>query len=222
MIALIPARGGSKQVPQKNLRVLAGKPLIVHTLEQALAANGIDRVVVSTDDDAISAMAETVPGVDLPLRRPPSLATDTASAIDVYLHAAEVLEASALCVLLPTSPLRSVVDIEACLALFHSRDANTVLSVTAAKPPSWHQVIGNDGRLSDVPGIHGDVANRQQVRRTVVPNGAVYVIKIKVLKQCRTYFGNSTYGYEMPADRSIDIDTAADFRIAEALMRLPA
>jgi CMP-N,N'-diacetyllegionaminic acid synthase len=228
VIALVPARGGSKGLPGKNVRPLAGKPLIVHTLDCARQARGIERVVVSTDDDAIAAAARTVPGVEVPFRRPAELATDAASALDVIFHAADWLAANegarpaAITVLLPTAPLRRPDDVEACLALFARHGAAVALSVVAAKPAAWQQAMGADGRLGPVPGLPSSIDNRQELGRVVIPNGAVYVLELAALARTRSYFGARTYGHEMPADRSIDIDTEADFRIADALMRRAA
>lgn len=228
VIAIVPARGGSKGLPGKNLRSLAGKPLIIHTLECARATRHIDRIIVSTDDEAIAAVARSVPGVEVPFRRPAALADDTAGAIDVYFHAVDWLEAyesrrpASICALLPTAPLRLPADIDACIDLFERRQASVVLSVVAAKPAAWQQMLGDDARLGPVPGIEASIENRQGLGRVVVPNGAIQVLDIAALARAWTYFGPRSYGYEMPADRSIDIDTEADFRIAAALMGVAA
>ncbi|MGE0254127.1 MAG: acylneuraminate cytidylyltransferase family protein [Alphaproteobacteria bacterium] len=223
MIALVPARGGSKGLPGKNLRPLAGRPLIVHTLEAALAAGTIERVVVSTDDDEIIRVARGVPGVEVPFRRPPQLAGDDASAIDAYLHAVDCLELldgaapSALCVLLPTAPLRGAADIDAAVTLFRHRRAEVVLSVAPAKPLAWHQHMAADGRLAPATG-RASVANRQDCPQSWLPNGAIYVLDMAALRRTRTYFGPATWGLPMPAERSVDIDTETDFLLAETLL----
>jgi len=223
VIALIPARGGSKGLPGKNLRPLAGKPLIVHTLEAALAARAVERVIVSTDDDEIIRVARSVDGVEVPFRRPPQLAGDSASAVDAYLHAADCLELldgtapRSFCVLLPTAPLRDAGDIDAAVALYHRTRAEVVLSVAPAKPLAWHQHMDGDGRL--VPATaNSSVANRQDCPQSWVPNGAIYVLDMPALRRTRTYFGPATWGHPMPADRSVDIDTETDFLLAEMLL----
>ncbi len=223
MIAVVPARGGSKGLPRKNLKMLAGKPLIVHTLECALAASSIERVVVSTDDEEIASVARQVEGVETPFLRPAMLSGDTASAVDVYLHAAAALGdatrgVDTLCALLPTAPLRQPADIDACVALFRDKRAEVVLSVVAAKPAAWQQAMQDDGRLAPVPGVDPSIDNRQGYGRTVIPNGAVYVFDVAGLARTRTYFGPRTYGIEMPASRSIDIDGQDDLDMAEAIM----
>lgn len=227
MIAIIPARGGSKGLPRKNVRLLAGEPLIVHSLRAALAAASITRVLVSTDDDEIAAVAALIPGVEVPFRRPDELSGDTASAVDVYLHAADWLRdregkaPDVLVPLLPTSPLRLPEDIDAAVALYRERNAEVVLSVQQAKPLAWHQDFADDQALSPISAMPAEqaVANRQALGRPpVVLNGSIYVLNIEALRQRRSYFGPRTYGYLMPADRSVDIDRIEDFRLAEALL----
>lgn len=224
MIALVPARGGSKGLPRKNLRMLRGEPLILHTLRCAQQALRIDRVVVSSDDEEIIALARGMAGVEAPFRRPAEFATDDASAIDVYLHAAQWLKAEtgrgpqALCVLLPTAPLRTPADVDGAIALFERHRAAVVLSVAAAKPLAWHQRMAPDGKLTAVPDIEASIANRQALPPTVIPNGAIQVLDIESLAATRSYFGPRSYGYAMPAGRSLDIDTLDDLRIAEAML----
>lgn len=223
MIALVPARGGSKGFKRKNLALLAGKPLIIHSLECAIAVPGITRVVVSTDDPEIAAVARSVAGVETPFLRPKELATDEASAIDVYLHAANTLgkhgsTLEELCVLLPTSPLRIPSDVENCISLFEARSPNVVVSVSKAKPANWHQILKPDGLLVGLEEVKQSVANRQAFQPEVVPNGSIYVFKVNAIREKRTYFSDNTIGYEMPASRSIDIDTEDDLAIATALI----
>lgn len=223
MIAVVPARGGSKGIPRKNLRMVAGKPLIIHTLECALNTSCITRTVVSTDDEEIAALARSIPGVEAPFLRPRELANDNASAVDVYLHAANELSrdrqpVDELCCLLPTAPLRQPGDIESCVTLFKTMQADVVLSVIAAKPISWHQAVQPNGRLTSLPNSNTSIDNRQGYERSVIPNGAIYVLRMEALARTRTYFGPRSWGYEMPASRSIDIDTEDDLTMAEALM----
>ena len=227
MIAIVPARSGSKGLVGKNLKILSGRPLIEHTLRGALDANFIDEVIVSTDDAKIAALASSIQGVEAPFLRPAHLASDSSSAIDVYLHAIDFLEQQRgvdidrFCVLLPTSPLRLPQDIDCAIDMFHKNCADVVVSVQCAKPLPWHQRISGSFKLSDVAPLDTKeaVANRQQLDDSmVVLNGSIYVMNTNALRMRRTYFGEKTYGYMMPADRSIDIDNIVDFRIAEALM----
>lgn len=223
MIAIVPARGGSKGLPGKNLRLLDGEPLIHHTLRAALSAQLVDRVIVSTDCHELVSACRGVDGVEVPFMRPAELATDDASAIDAYLHAATWLAEhegrapKSLCVLLPTSPLRRPGDIDAAIALFKAKDARVVLSVVETKPAAWLQFKRQDGRLTPILGHEASVANRQDLPATWAPNGSVYVFDVDALRRTRTYFGASTFGLEMPPERSVDIDSEVDFALAEIL-----
>ena len=227
MLAVVPARGGSKGLPGKNLLPLGGRPLIHHSLAVAAAAAAIDRVLVTTDDPEIRLAALEIPGVEAPFLRPDALATDDAGAVDVYLHAVDWLkqhencEVNEICVLLPTAPLRLASDIDGAIALYRERQADVVVSVSAAKPLPWHQDMAADGRLVEIVDSPDGaaIANRQCMGRPpVVLNGSIYVLRIGPLRETRAYFGDRTYGYPMPASRSVDIDDADDFAIAEALM----
>ncbi len=223
MIVIVPARGGSKGVPGKNLRPLAGLPLIVHTLRSALECDAVDRVLVSTDDDEIIGVCRGVAGVEVPFRRPAHLATDDADAVDVYLHMVDCLGVSEgvapqeICVLLPTSPLRLPSDISAAIELYRRNDAQAVVSVTEAKPAQWLQEMGEDGRLHSVVASE-QLCNRQSYAPVFLPNGSIYVLEVEALRRTRNFFGPKTFGYQMPPERAVDIDTEADFLAAEALM----
>jgi CMP-N-acetylneuraminic acid synthetase len=226
MIVIVPARGGSKGLPGKNLRKFAGKPLIVHTLRTAVAARRVERVIVSTDDDAIIEASRAIAGVEIPFRRPPHLATDDASAVDAYLHVVDcvgIIEGVVprdICVLLPTAPLRLASDVDAAIDLYVTMRAEVVFSVTEAKPLAWHQFMDAQGRLDPVLGATAGIGNRQEFRPAWLPNGSIYVFDVETLRRTRTYFGPATYGYPMPPERSVDIDTEADFIAAEALYNL--
>lgn len=226
MIVVVPARGGSKGLPGKNLRSFAGSPLIVHTLRTALQAEAVDRVIVSTDDDEIIRVAREVSGVEVPFRRPPHLATDDASAVDAYLHVADCLgliEGEAprdICVLLPTAPLRLASDIDAAIGLYRTNNAEVVFSVTESKPLAWFQYMDEQGRMIPALGAAAGIGNRQEFRAAWMPNGSIYVLDVETLRRTRTYFGPATFGLPMPPERSVDIDTEADFVAAEALHHL--
>lgn len=223
MIVVVPARGGSKGLPGKNLRPLAGLPLIVHTLNAALDCPAVERVIVSTDDDEIIRVSRGVAGVEVPFRRPPHLATDDASALDTYLHVAdslgisEAVTPSEICVLLPTSPLRASDDISAAIELYRRNEAQSVISVTEAKPAEWLQKMGQDGRLQRVV-PNKQIDNRQGYAPVFLPNGSIYVFDVEILRRTRDYYGPRTFGYPMPPERAVDIDSEADFLAAEALM----
>jgi CMP-N,N'-diacetyllegionaminic acid synthase len=225
MLALIPARGGSKGLPGKNLRLLGGLPLIAHTIRAARAAAGIDRVVVSTDAPDIAAVARAF-GAETPFLRPSELAGDRSPAQEAYRHALRSLEAqgaarhAACAILLPTAPLRLPTDIEGAVAVFRARRAQAVISVTpASHPPQWARRIDAQGVLRSWSGEDDTVRrNRQELPEALMPNGAIYVLDRALIDGDQGYYGDATYPYLMPRERSIDIDDLLDFRLAELLL----
>ena len=218
MLALIPARGGSKGVPRKNIQDLGGIPLIAHSIKAAQAAHRINHVVVDTDDDEIAEISRAY-GADVPYQRPAHLANDTASAVDVYCHAAAVLKTQTLCVLLPTCPFRSCEDINQAVDMYVQQAAKAVISVTDAPVPmSWYRMVDADGVLRLAVDAVAANANRQACTTHVVPNGSIFCLDSTFIQRTRTYYGDATYPYYMPVERSLDIDTPADLEMARALM----
>jgi CMP-N,N'-diacetyllegionaminic acid synthase len=219
VLALITARGGSKGLPGKNLRPLGGRPLVAWSVEQARASTLIDRTVISSDDGAII-KAAVAAGAEAPFVRPATLAIDTASSVEVALHAlAEMGQPFDLLVLLqPTSPLRETADIDACIRLVAEGGAPSAVSVTpAAKSPWWMQSLDKAGRLSPLlPPV--DASRRQDLPQAFVPNGAVYVVRSDWLGARRAFLGPGSVGHVMPPERSVDIDTLLDFRLAELIV----
>jgi CMP-N,N'-diacetyllegionaminic acid synthase len=225
MLALIPARGGSKGLPGKNIMPFAGLPLIAHTIQAARVAVSITRVVVSTDEEGIAAVARAH-GAEVPFLRPAELAGDASPAIDTYLHACAALEElgspriEELVVLLPTSPLRMAPDIDQAIGQFRLRSADAVISVTPSPHPlHWAKVVDDQGVLRDAqPGGAANNRNRQDYPQTFMPNGAIYVFRRALLEQRDGYYTERTYPMVMPKQRSIDIDDRYDFAIAEFLL----
>ncbi|MBE0616577.1 MAG: acylneuraminate cytidylyltransferase family protein [Proteobacteria bacterium] len=223
LTAIVPARGGSKGLPGKNIRPLRGRPMIAYTVEEALKARSIGEVIVSTDDPDIAAVAQRY-GAGCPFLRPADLARDDSLAVDTYLYTVDRLaqeqgrRVDALVVLQPTSPLRTAADIDGAAELFFEKDADSVVSYTREHHPiSWHRHLDPDGRILPVP--EERLENRQQLTPTYYPNGAVYVFSWSLLRQ-RRYYGPSSYAYVMPAERSVDVDSLDDFRYAEFLLEL--
>ena len=227
MIAIIPARGGSKGLPGKNIKELNGKPLIAYAIEAALGAKCIDEVIVTTDDEKIASVAKKY-GAQVPFMRPEELATDTASAVDVYIHASEYMRDNAghnidkFMVLLPTAPMRTSRHIDEAYELFTEKQPTTLLSVSPAEiPPNWYLNQTSDGVISNCGfGRKSDkmLGNRQQDGDYVVPNGAIYILDYNLLKTKRTYYAADTVGYLMSRKDSVDIDTMDDFLFAQFLM----
>ncbi len=222
MIAIIPARGGSKGLPGKNIKPMNGKPLIAYTIEAALKAKSIDRVIISTDDEEIAKTAVQY-GAELPFMRPAELASDKAMAIDNYIYTINRLEKEdnitidSFVVLQPTSPLRKSDDIDGAVKLFNDKNADSVISYTPeAHPVSWHKYLDNEGKFVDI--LAANINNRQENRISYYPNGAVYVFRISMIRE-RKYYTEKSYAYVMPRNRSIDIDFIDDFEYAEFLLK---
>ncbi len=219
VLGLIPARGGSKGVPRKNLHPLAGKPLLRWTAEAALASRYIDRVILSTDDDEIAQLGSSL-GVEVPFRRPASLASDAALAVDVVRHAIASLEErfDYLLYLEPTSPLRLPQDIDACLERLAARDGDFCVSVSLSpERPEWMFFLTGDGRLEPVIGRF-DARPRQDLPACYVFNGAVYAARVDAFLRDGSLTNESTLAHVMPIERGIDVNTQADFDVAEAIL----
>lgn len=219
LLALIPARGGSKGIPRKNIRPFCGKPLLQWSIDVALAAPSIDRVIVSTDDMEIAELAR-IGGADVPFLRPQHLSSDTAPGICPVLHALEQLpEVDQVLLMQPTSPLRRVEDVEAIVALCPQSGSFSAVSLSlSGKHPAWMFGLSTDDHLQ--PLFPGTFANsRQELRPAYVLNGALYLASREFLERERSFFSSDTIGYVMPLERSVDIDSLLDWRWAEFLMQ---
>jgi CMP-N,N'-diacetyllegionaminic acid synthase len=217
VLGVIPARGGSKGVPRKNVRLLAGKPLIGWTIEQAAQSRYIDRVIVSSEDEEICQVAKQS-GAEIPFVRPAELASDTASGVDVLCHAVENAGADYDYVVLlqPTSPLRESTDIDAAIEYCVEQAVTSVVSLAeATKSPYWMYHMKEGGELT--PFVDNAASNRQELPQSYALNGAVYVLEVARLLASRKILDEQTLGYVMPAERSYDIDTETDFLICEFL-----
>lgn len=225
MLAIIPARGGSKGLPGKNIRELDGKPLIAYTIEAALNAKVVDRVVVTTDDEKIAGVAKQY-GAEVPYMRSAELASDYASAVDVYIDAIQRLgkkyESEPFMVLLPTVPFRTSKHIEEAYDMLKEKQAKTLISVVKADVPvSWYLSINENGILySQGYGIkRGNLLNRQVNESSYIPNGAIYILDYNLLCEKRTYYCERTIPYIMDKRSSVDIDVLDDFEYAQYLLK---
>lgn len=226
MLAIIPARGGSKGLPGKNIKDLNGKPLIAYAIEAALKSKYTDRVIVTTDAEEIAEIARKY-GAEVPFIRPEKLSNDTASAIDVYLHATEfVMEETGekidkFMVLLPTAPLRTSKHIDDAVEFFNEKQATTLISIKEAETPiTWYMNRDENDRIENAGfGVGNAVTNRQVNSKYFIPNGAIYILDYHLLKNRRTYYCDNTVGFEMSAEDSVDIDTLTDFKFAEMLVK---
>jgi len=220
--AFIPARGGSKRIPQKNTHLLAGKSLIQYTLDSALKSSQIDTIVVSTDDPDVETISNQN---DIKvLKRPPELAQDNSPTIEAILHFLdnynEIIQDRDIIILLqPTSPLRTKHHIDEALDLFRSKQCDSVVSVTQPEhSPYWCQKITND----ILTPLFSEYLNTrsQDLPETFIPNGALYIASVKTLKKYKTYYCPKTIPYIMDRENSKDIDEPIDLIIVESIIRI--
>lgn len=222
-LAIVTARSGSKRLPGKNVRELCGKPLFVWSVLAGLACPKIARTIVSTDSAEYQRIAIDA-GADCPWLRNPALATDTASSADVVKEVLDRLGDEAkqyrgLVLLQPTSPLRMAEDIRGALTLFESRNAPAVVTVNEAEcPPAWTGKLPPDLVMNEFVPEQFRGLRSQDLGAWYRLNGAVYVIGIEEFRREHGFMPRGTLGYEMPRERSIDVDTAFDFNLAALLM----
>lgn len=218
VLAIIPARGGSKGVPRKNIRLLGGKPLIAWTIDAARRSGHIDHLILSSEDAEIIEVAKAW-GCEVPYVRPAELARDDTPGIGPVLHALDILPGYDYVVLLqPTSPLRTTLDIDGCISLCDDRKAQACVSVTEpAHHPHWMFTL--DATQCLHPLIEQRGSRRQDLPTLFALNGAVYVAVSSSLQISRSFVGENTVAYVMPAARSIDIDTEQDLALAACLLQ---
>lgn len=212
ILAVIPARGGSKGISRKNIKPLAGKPLIAWTIEAALHAQGIDRVIVSTEDEEIALVAKQF-GAEVPFIRPLGLAQDDTPGIAPVLHAIKQLpDYNWVLLLQPTSPLRSVEDIEGIIQFSREEGAPSAVSVTqVSKHPFWMYQRDDQSRLQALIPNRPEITRRQDLPAAYALNGALYLARTDWLIQNQEFIGPETLGYVMPGERSVDLDTPLDW-----------
>ena len=224
ILAIIPARGGSKRLPGKNILPLAGKPMINWSIEAAKNVPSIARVMVSTDCETIANTAKAAGG-EVPFLRPASLSSDTSSSVDVVRHTLEYFEGIGECfdyvlLLQPTSPLRSAADIQGALDLLNVKGADSVISVCECEhSPLWSNTL--DDSLSLENFIPKNVKNMrsQDLPQYYRLNGAIYLTKVEQFLQEGVLMSGNSVAYKMDSHSSVDIDTKLDFIIAETILR---
>jgi CMP-N,N'-diacetyllegionaminic acid synthase len=228
ILGLIPARGGSKGIPRKNIRLLGGKPLLQYTAEAALASAKLSRVVLTTEDEEIAEVGRRL-GVEVPFLRPAGLALDHTPSLPVVQHAVRTLEAEgdafdAICLLQPTTPMRSAVDIDACIELFERSRPDAVISVLevpAEYNPHWVYFQKADGSLHLSTGDETIIPRRQELPAAYHRNGAVFVTRRETLMEKNSLYGDRLIGYPMDPARSVNIDTEKDWERARRLLESP-
>lgn len=221
-LGLIPARGGSKGVPRKNIRLLGGKPLLAYTAQAALEARSLTRVILTTEDEEIAEVGRQC-GLDVPFLRPAELATDTAPTLLVVRHALDALDAAgdcydAVCLLQPTNPLRRAEDIDACIRLLEKSSADSVVSVLPVPDeynPHWVYWKNSSGEMILSDGESQPISRRQDLPAAFHRDGSVYVTRCETIIKRESLYGDKILGYEMNAANSVNIDTEDDWRKAE-------
>lgn len=218
VLAVIAARGGSKRVPGKNLRLVGGKPLIAWTIDAARQSTSIDRIVLSSDDPEI-VRASLAFGCEAPFQRPAHLATDDAASVDVVLDALQRVSGFDIVVLLqPTSPLRNHEDIDGTLRAMHNARAPSGVSVTPVEHgPTVMFTVTSAGTLEPLSDLR--TSPRSASSPLVMLNGAVYAVRCDWFLRTRAFVTEETVPFVMPRSRSVDIDTEEDLLLCESLIQ---
>jgi CMP-N,N'-diacetyllegionaminic acid synthase len=226
ILGLIPARGGSKSIPRKNIKLLEGKELIHYTIETGLSCSLIHELIVSTDDEDIAKVSRNK-GAKVPFLRPTHLATDKSPSIDTVIHALQYFEDigqpfDAVCLLQPTTPFRDNDDLKNAIEKFIKQDADSLISVREVPHtynPHWIFEEKEDGFLKISTGESNIISRRQDLPKSYYRDGAIYITKAAVILEQKSLYGNTIIHYEMKASSAINIDTLADWKMAEAYIK---
>ena len=210
ILGFIPARGGSKGIPNKNIRNLGRKPLISYTIEEALKSN-IHRVIVSTEDEEIAEIARSF-FAEVPFKRPTELAKDTTKGIEPVLHALKNLSnVDNLLLLQPTSPLRNTIDIDSAFDKLFLANATALISVCEYDNKILKAFKENEfGYIEGISNNNYPFIRRQDLPKTYLSNGAIYIIKVEEFLNRNKFFTDKTVSFVMDAKKSIDLDTLED------------
>jgi CMP-N,N'-diacetyllegionaminic acid synthase len=230
ILGIIPARGGSKRIPRKNLYPLAGKPLIAYAIEAASSSRLLTRTIVSTDDAEIRRTAEAFGG-DVPFLRPPELSGDQCPSVDFVTHAlGELRDSSAsefdyVCIVEPTAPLRTTEDIDAALSMLLAEGTDSLIGLTPVEysSPARLRVLRQSRVHLWAPEQWREGARQRDVEQVYRPGGGLFACRSDVILREHSLVGSSQCGFVLPPERGVDIDTYLDLAFAEFLMtRAPA
>ncbi|ABE52489.1 cytidylyltransferase domain-containing protein [Methanococcoides burtonii] len=221
IFAIIPARSGSKGIAGKNIRSLNGKPLICHTIEEAVKSRYLERVFISTDDPLIAKISKQC-GAKI-INRPAELAEDESPTINAIFHAIDTIknayDTEIIILLQPTSPLRNAADIDKALDMFMKTDCDSVISMCKVEhSPYWSFKYEGD-KFKSLFGNECLQMRRQELPEVYRPNGAIYITTIENLYKNNGFYCDKIIPYIMPAERSVDIDDEIDFKLAELLIQ---
>jgi len=225
VLGLVPARGGSKGIPRKNIRLLAGKPLLQYTAEAALAAKQLDRVVLSTDDAEIAEIGRGC-GLEVPFMRPIELAQDDTPTLPVVQHALITLNNAgdcfdAICLLQPTHPLRQSKTIDACIELLWTAEADSVITILPVPDkynPHWVYFMNEHGHLNLSTSESAPIPRRQALPAAFHREGSVYVTRQSVVLESHSLYGQAVVGYIVDPTTAVNIDGPDDWAQAERLL----
>jgi len=225
VLGLIPARAGSKGIPDKNIVPLGGKPLICWTINAACESNICDRLIISTDSRKIADLAKNH-GIEVPFLRPPRFSTDSATTFSVARHCLswmskhEQYSPEYLLLLQPTSPFRTAQDIINAFSLVDREKADAVVSVCPANPhPCLSMQINHEGCLKRLFPSTSRYSRRQDMPMAYALNGAVYFIRVSTFLEQKTFLPEQTRAYIMPRERSLDIDSPWDLYLSQLIMK---
>lgn len=222
-LAIIPARSGSKGLPDKNIKLLNGKPLIAYSIEQAVFSGLFDEIMVSTDSYEYADIGIGY-GASVPFLRSSETSSDTAGSWDVVREVINNYEKrgvyfDSFCLLQPTSPLRTANDIRTAYDIYTEKEALAVISVCKMEhSPQWCNTLPDDGSLSEFLKVSSEL-RRQDLDTYYRLNGAIYIANIQEFLIDSNLYRNGSFAYIMPSERSVDIDTETDFRFAEFIIR---
>lgn len=225
-VAIVPARGGSKSIPRKNIKLLAGRPLLWYSAEAARGARRLARTILSTEDEEIARIGREC-GLEVPFLRPPDLARDDTPILPVIRHAVRTLESAgetmdAICLLQPTSPLRRSADIDACIHLLETSGADAVATmkpVPAEYNPHWVYFREHGGDMRLCTGEDAPIPRRQDLPPAFHRDGAVYVTRRDVVMCQDSLYGRRLLGYELDTTAGVNLDELDDWTRAEQLIR---
>lgn len=222
ILAIIPARGGSKGIPRKNIKKIAGKPLIAYTIDSASNSKYVNKIIVSTEDQEIAEISKEY-GSEI-INRPKELANDNSPTIDAILHAIDSLEEKdyfidIVILLQPTSPMRTEEDLDEAIELFMKNDCESVVSVCELEhSPYWSLKIENN-YLKPGFGKKYFKMRRQELPTLFLPNGAIFISTPENIRTYKNFYLDKTLPYIMSSENSIDIDTELDFKLAEIVLK---
>ena len=222
-LAIIPARGGSKGIPNKNIMDICGKPLIAYTIEAGKKSKYIDEIVVSTDSDSIKVVAEKY-GAEVPFLRPQELSSDIAKSIDVVLHTIDFyknknMNFDYIVLLQPTSPLRTCEHLDEAIEKLIEANRNSLISVREADENPVIMRTIQDGKLREVISFGGTNLRRQDLPTFYIFNGALYINSNDMLVNEKRFIDENTIPYVMDKESSVDIDTMLDARLVEVIIK---